>query len=217
MIDRFDKLRDICADVNTHFNNPKRDIYYHAYYGNLEKTQRSALRLAGLASFQKDTIIEIGVDSGLGAMAMALGVNPEIDVWSCDIREESIRVASQRAADWEIKNVHFVLGDVSTLLRRIPGPFSMAYIDGDHSMEPCLNDLTRVSEASNDETLIVCDDFYDLRTEVGSTYGVSLALRRFMIEHPEWYGLRLMQGFFALTRSKYHPVLCGKIYGEKDG
>lgn len=209
MLYRFDKLDRLCSEIYDEMHNGFAPISYQAHYSNLETIEKACLRIGSLASMLPGNLLEVGIDSGFGALSMAIcsGSN---QVYSCDIRKECVEVARQRANRLFIKNVTFFHGTLSEMISELEiKDASMIYIDGSHTEEDCLNDIKVSSQSFGDDFIIALDDMMDPLGENFDSNGVLKAIHIFMEENKDYHGVTIQGGLFIMSKSKYHPSYLG--------
>lgn len=207
---RFEQLMRLVEEVVSESNDPSRTIPYHAAYNSHEAALSYCLRLAGFAATNNGRFIEIGTDSGLGALSMAIASGDKSIVYSCDIRKECVDLATERARRFGLKNTVFIHGDARTLAKTISWGINFAYIDGDHSYDSCLDDLNVVRDITHDFTVIAIDDFPD--PVFGKPFGVSAAISTFLKENPSYYGMMSHNGMYLMSRSQTNNLLASYDY-----
>lgn len=174
---------------------------FHAYYPTRDSTEKAYLRLGGLASQTEGYIIETGTDSGCGAISMAIGSFPDGKVISCDTRLESVEYARKIAKKFKIPNVSFIHGTVKAAVNMFYGDISLAYVDGDHTVEGCTTDLDVIaSRARQSGTIIAIDDFYEKNTIEGKDHPVTAAVEKWLENNKDWKGAVLWGGLMIITK-----------------
>ena len=202
---RFSKLMELINEVVEEQNDPSRTIPYYAIYDSHPVAMAYCLRLAGFAACYAGRLIEIGTDTGFGAITMAIASGSRSIVYSCDIRGECVELARKRAERLGVNNVFFIHGDVTQLGKTISWDINFAYVDGAHEYESCLNDLNGVRDITHDGTVIAIDDFLDPNR--GKPFGVSAAISTFFKENPKYYGMMSHNGMFLMTRNPIKELL----------
>ncbi len=189
--DILSKFDTLVSDIFADFNDPIRTYQYEAYYADRDTVMRIGIRLAGLVCLHEgSTITEIGTDSGFGALTLAL-FSKNCEVYSCDIREESIIEAKKRANRLDINNVHFVHGDVDALAAALPSRATFAHVDAHHTKEACLRDLEGIYPYLFGRATLVVDD-------VDEANGVRSAVDEFLQNHPELIHVPTYYNFWVL-------------------
>ena len=150
----------------------------------------------------KGDIVEVGIDSGIGALSMGWGVQARknIKVYSVDIRECCVTSSIARAKKLGITNVEFFLGTSSDLKKKT-NEVAVAFIDGGHKYQDCLKDLMQVSRLMNVMGTIIC---HDCSIRVNGNDGVRKAVAEFCRQVPGWHVIRI-NGYAILNRG---VVLC---------
>lgn len=95
-----------------------------------------------IASRARIGIVETGRFNGGSALVMACA-NASVPIWSVDIAPQDDERLKRILAEVNVgQNVHLIVGDSQKAKYPEVGQIDLLYIDGDHSYDGCMNDLT---------------------------------------------------------------------------
>jgi predicted O-methyltransferase YrrM len=125
--------------------------------------RKYGILLSGLSrEFGKSDIIELGTSLGISAMYLA-SLSPEITVHTIEGCPETSEIAKDNFNRSGLKNIRMYTGKFDEVLSEIgnqhirPG---LVFIDGDHRKEPVLKYFYKITEISDDQSVIVIDDIH---------------------------------------------------------
>jgi predicted O-methyltransferase YrrM len=160
-----------------------------------------AMVLAGLATDATGMIVEIGSNTGLGALAMGYGSKfrsggtPSMQpVFSFDIRPESVYLCRRLASHLGYDHVHFEIGtsaDANMFVRK--GELGLGFIDGGHAADECLTDLENLHPLLGTYGKLLVHDF-PTDPKLRYANGVYQACQTFIDSNPQYHIVFLGHG-----------------------
>lgn len=128
--------------------------------------------------FQPKTMLEIGCMWGVSALAFLTATEGHLT--SVDLSEWT-HAPEELKANGLLDRWRFINASSEQYWKTHDEKFDLVYIDGDHSYEYALNDISEGWQRISKGGVLVIDDV--LHKYNGKTYGVSLAAWRLMQEH----------------------------------
>jgi len=147
------------------------DQYYEAYLGHLSKRQDSFYDIYHFAwewaiDHKPRRILEVGVRTGLSIcqlMSAYIDYSVIEKVVLCDLfndgytSPELVKI-NLKALNIPINKVEFLVGDSRELIPKLTDKFDYILVDGDHTPDGALSDLTNVYPLIDQGGVIVFDD-----------------------------------------------------------
>ena len=112
--------------------------------------------------YQPECIVELGTSLGVTTSYLAKAA-PSSQVISVEGSKSIFEIANDNFKKLHLENVHAINGNFNTVLPEILQAIStvdLAYIDGNHRMEPTLRYFQQLLSRSNNETIFVFDDIH---------------------------------------------------------
>jgi len=132
------------SDIARHSSVPKK-------YGRL---------LMNLSSeFGGGGIIEFGTSLGISTLYMAKGC-PDTTVFTMEGCPVTSEIASENFSSAGAENIEILTGSFNDLIPDLKVKPGLVFIDGDHRKESVVNNFEKMSDISNNDTVIVIDDIH---------------------------------------------------------
>lgn len=125
-----------------------------------------------IAILKPKRIVEIGTNTGVGTITMALSLKEnEIPgkIYTFDIAKHVQDIAVQQINEMEVNDYIYVQHGDSDYARGINLPYELAYIDGDHTYEGCKKDFENLADRAK----------YFIFHDTGSCVGVKQFTKEF--------------------------------------
>lgn len=164
---------------------------------NYSPPQALKLMLPLMSFAGEGTIIEIGTDTGLSAMALALMGKSQVH--SFDINEQATDHGNYLKEKFQVPNVFFHHGTSFDVVATIKPPYELVFIDGDHDFHCCLDDINNLSPHITPLGTMLLHDYNDFRRT--SYTGVNDAARMFLDANPEWSSVVIPNWYLIVTRN----------------
>lgn len=125
--------------------------------------RKYGLLLAGLSKeFGRSDIIDLGTSLGISAMYMAAAA-PEATVHTIEGCPETSEIAKNNFDRAGLKNIRTYTGKFDEILSEIGNQLirpGLVFIDGDHRKEPVLKYFYKITEMSDNQSVIAIDDIH---------------------------------------------------------
>jgi predicted O-methyltransferase YrrM len=145
--------------------------------GKLEDGDHLKLYEAGF--FARGRIVEVGRLAAKSTIILALGnrdAGRDDPIYSIEAYAKGLDDAETNLRRFDLLNrVTLIQGDSGIQLTRIPAPFDVVFVDGDHSYEGVIRDLSALRGRVNRGGLVLFHDYYHRANESGE-YGVRRAV-----------------------------------------
>lgn len=142
------------------------------------------------------TVIEIGTDSGLSAMALALSSDSNrLTVHSFDTDDSKTSRANALKQHFGVSNVFFYNGSSDSAVQIAP-PYSLVFVDT--TFYGCYEHMERLCPHVSQHGYMIVHDYYDFLN--GRYVIMNKAPRKFLKAHPDWQAM-MVPGYIILTRS----------------
>jgi predicted O-methyltransferase YrrM len=112
--------------------------------------------------YQPGTILELGTSLGLSTAYLAAGA-PDASVWTIEGAEAVAAVARRNFHSLGLKKVNEVTGNFDQVLVTVldkAGPVDLAFVDGNHRLEPTLRYFESLIGRASRCSLLIFDDIH---------------------------------------------------------
>jgi hypothetical protein len=146
-------------------------------YGKLEPADH--MKLYEAAFFARGPIVEIGRLAGKSTVILALGnrdAGRDDPIYSIEYHHKSLPTAEENLRAFGLLDrITMIQGDSAVQLHRVPQPFDVLFLDGDHSYEGVRRDLAAMRGKLARGGVIMIHDYYHRANGTGE-YGVQRAV-----------------------------------------
>jgi predicted O-methyltransferase YrrM len=112
--------------------------------------------------YQPKTVIELGTSLGI-TTAYLSKANPSSTIFSIEGSREVAGIAQQNFKVLNCSNIHSITGNFDEVLPTIinqQSAIDLAYIDGNHRMQPTLNYFEQFLSKTHNDSILVFDDIH---------------------------------------------------------